>query len=166
MTKPTVQQIRDSISDCELSPNDDVQLVAERLLKRSDLRGLTIAQELELCRTNLNKADDQLVLQEVENTASWICSNRSNITASDQAEFKTRFLEIESSVTAPSPVVAFVAQYVERRELTDDEVADRLGAVIALPSLTVDLETDIPLRNQYERLVENVDLDQLEPGTV
>jgi hypothetical protein len=85
------------------------------------------------------------------------------ISLDDQAARKLRFLAIESSLTAPNSVVVFMRQYVEQNELTTDEIADRFGEVLAIPSLDLVLETDPELRARYSRLVQRVDMDQLAP---
>jgi len=163
MTKPTAKQVRDSVSELAASPNSEVKSLGDRLLLQPSLSGLSAVQEFEIHETNLDKADDLLDLQEVELACSWISSNRSVIALDDQATRKLRFLAIESSLTAPSSVVLFMRHYVEDYELTTDEIADRFGEVLAIPSLDLVLETDPELRARYSRLVQRVDMDQLAP---
>ena len=163
MAKPTAKQVRDSVGVLAASPDSEVKRLGDRLLRQPSLSGLTAAEEFEIHKTNLDKADDLLVLQEVELASAWISSNRSVISLDDQAARKLRFLAIESSLTAPNSVVVFMRQYVEQNELTTDEIAERFGEVLAIPSLDLVLETDPELRARYSRLVQRVDMDQLAP---
>jgi len=163
MTKPTAKEVRDSVGVLAASPDIEVKRLGDRLLLQPSLSGLSAVQEFEIHKTHLDKVDDQLVLQEVELASAWISSNRSVISLDDQAARKLRFLAIESSLTAPNSVVVFMRQYVEQNELTTDEIADRFGEVLAIPSLDLVLETDPELRARYSRLVQRVDMDQLAP---